>query len=163
MPDFAQFDDIIDNEVDEFALDDKASAKAERMAEAAAIRAAFVAQSKLGVSTETHTVKEVAAHFLIWRKLKGVKTPVAIPETEENLKKYAKQRAPKVSTRKTPHDVKVPRIAARKVASRVSLKSQSFSMFENGVDVKTVAAELAITYANAHYYFRTFKKSAVAC
>jgi hypothetical protein len=151
MVDFAQFDGF-DEEVDEFAMDDKASAKAERMAEAAAIRAAFVAQSKLGVSTDTHTVKEVAAHFLIWRKLKGVKTPVAIPETEENLKKYAK-----------PHDVKVPRIAARKVASKVSLKSQSFSMFENGVDVKTVAAELAITYANAHYYFRTFKKSAVAC
>ena len=162
MVDFAQFDGF-DEEVDEFAMDDKASAKAERMAEAAAIRAAFVAQSKLGVSTDTHTVKEVAAHFLIWRKLKGVKTPVAIPETEENLKKYAKQRsvkAPKVSTRKTPHDVKVPRIAARKVASGVSLKSQSFYMFHNGVDVKTVAAELAITYANAHYYYRSFKKSA---
>ena len=161
MPDFALFYDVDADEVDEFAMDDKAAAKAERMAEAAAIRAAFKEQQRLGVSTKTHTAREVAEHFLIWRRLQGKKTPVAVPATEENLKKHKRgvyeEKAPKAV--KATVAAKAPN-AARKVASKVSLKSQSFSMFEKGVDVKTVAAELAITYANAHYYYRSFKKSA---
>lgn len=155
MPDFALFYDVDANE-DEFAMDDKAAAKAERLAEAAAIRAAFKEQQRLGVSTKTHTAREVAEHFLIWRKLQGKKTPVpvAVPATEENLKKHKRG----VYEEKAPKAVKAT--VARKVAGKVSLKSQSFSMFEKGVAVKTVAAELAITYANAHYYYRSFKKSA---
>ena len=154
MPDFALFYDVDADEVDEFAMDDKAAAKAERMAEAAAIRAAFKEQQRLGVSTKTHTAREVAEHFLIWRRLQGKKTPVAVPATEENLKKHKRG----VYEEKAPKAVKAT--VARKVAGKVSLKSQSFSMFEKGVAVKTVAAELAITYANAHYYYRSFKKSA---
>jgi hypothetical protein len=154
MPDFAQFDGFDEN-VDEFAMDDKAAAKAERMAEAAAVRAAFKAQSKLGVSTETHTVKEVAAHFLIWRKLKGqkAKEPVAVMATEENLKKY--KRGPYEKT-VAPKSSKESRV--RVVPTGVSLKSRAFGLFEKGVDVKSVSAELGITYANAHYYSRAYKK-----
>ena len=39
------------------------------------------------------------------------------------------------------------------------LKGAAFNMFTAGSSVKQVSTELNITYANAHYYSRAFKKS----
>lgn len=61
-----------------------------------------------------------------------------------------------------------PRKAARKDVSATatsrkakdpSLKVKALELFKAGKDVKAVAAELSISYANAHYYFRLSKKA----
>jgi hypothetical protein len=39
------------------------------------------------------------------------------------------------------------------------LRGAAFNMFTAGSSVKQVSTELNITYANAHYYSRAFKKS----
>lgn len=55
----------------------------------------------------------------------------------------------------------------KKVVNRIQVKSKSngglreaaFAMFAKGSTPKQVSVELEITYANAHYYSRAFKKS----
>jgi hypothetical protein len=82
-----------------------------------------------GVSTLTHSTAFVARHFLQWREDQ---------KTRETVKRISKERSPK---------------------SNGGLRGAAFDMFARGLTVKEVSTELEITYANAHYYSRAFKKS----
>jgi hypothetical protein len=112
MPDFPQFDDNMDSK----AAEQFAFANAEM------------------VSTLTHTTREVAEHFLEWRK---------------NLKKTNELKGLLV-------DITTKKVNKKK--SNGGLREAAFSMFANGSTPKQVSVELGITYANAHYYKRAMAK-----
>jgi hypothetical protein len=116
----------------------------ERQMERAALQ--YAAANSEPVSTLTHSVPYVAKHFLAWR---------------ENKMKVASASqsggAPKVSTRKTPSNVIIPRIRA--TVSSGNLRARAFAAFAVGtLSVKEVSAMLNISYANAHYYKRAYNK-----
>ena len=89
----------------------------------------FAAANTDPVSTLTHSTAFVARHFLQWREDQ---------KTRETVKRISKERSPK---------------------SNGGLRGAAFDMFARGLTVKEVSTELEITYANAHYYSRAFKKS----
>ena len=120
----------------------------EMMDEAACDKAAmqYARTHREPVSTLTHSTAYVAKHFLQWR---------------ENKMKVASASqsggAPKVSTRKTPSNVIIPRIRA--TVSSGNLRARAFAAFAVGtLSVKEVSAMLNISYANAHYYKRAYNK-----
>jgi len=80
------------------------------------------------VSTLTHTSREVAEHFLLWR------------ERQKNIKPVTKS------------------IKVRAKKSNGGLREAAFNMFAQGSSPKQVSVELGITYANAHYYKRAMAK-----
>ena len=80
------------------------------------------------VSTLTHSTREVAEHFLLWR------------ERQKNIKPQVKS------------------IKVRAKKSNGGLREAAFNMFANGSTPKQVSVELNITYANAHYYKRAMAK-----
>jgi hypothetical protein len=77
------------------------------------------------VSTITHTPKQVARHFVKWRK---------------------KNQPQQVSVRQ------------RVAAVGNDLRSQAFSLFDQGCTAAQVAKQFMITYGNSHYYYRQWKK-----
>ena len=81
-----------------------------------------------GVSTLTHSTAFVARHFLQWREDQ---------KTRETVKRISKERSPK---------------------SNGGLRAAALAMYANGLSPKEVSTELEITYANAHYYSRAYKK-----
>lgn len=91
----------------------------------------------LMVSTETHSVRQVAEDFLRWRAARN--------------KTIARKQA-----------VKAKKVASKNTRGRPTsdIRDRAFEMFEGGVSVREVAGALDITYANAHYYKRAFAKGA---
>ncbi|MDA9002858.1 hypothetical protein N9J19_00650 [bacterium] len=90
-----------------------------------------------GVSTLTHSTAFVAKHFLEWRARQK-------PRVEIN------------------HDMMAHLANSSKGTTKKNnggLRGAAFNMFTAGSSVKQVSTELNITYANAHYYSRAFKKS----
>lgn len=90
----------------------------------------YAAANNEPVSTLTHSTAFVARHFLEWREKQRL---------GEVVKRISKERSPK--------------------KSNGGLREAAFSMFAQGSTPKQVSVELEITYANAHYYSRAFKKS----
>lgn len=92
-----------------------------------------------GVSTLTHSTAFVARHFLQWREKQMTKVNMLdrIAQTRETVKRNSKERSPK---------------------SNGGLREAAFAMYANGLSPKEVSTELEITYANAHYYSRAYKK-----
>ena len=81
------------------------------------------------VSTLTHTNKQVAKH----------------------LSQYLKR----VRAMKPMKPVQVTR---RAVSVGNDLRSQAFSLFDQGMTAAAVAKQFMITYGNSHYYYRQWKK-----
>lgn len=101
------------------------------------------------VSTETHSVRQVAEDFLRWREAEKAKKAKKKPlYSDDELAAIGLQ---------------ICAQAEQKVKTRKSSKSgekrkAAYDMFMSGASVKDVAATLCITYANAHYYKRQFNK-----
>ncbi len=81
------------------------------------------------VSTLTHSTAFVARHFLQWREDQKLR---------ETVKRISKERSPK--------------------KTNGGLREAALAMYANGLSPKEVSTELEITYANAHYYSRAYKK-----
>lgn len=96
------------------------------------------------VSTETHSVRQVAEDFLRWREAQKAKQrkPKA-SYTDDQLAGIGKQ---------------IMAQAAAKVSKSSEKRKAAFDMYMAGASAKDVSATLCITYANAHYYKRAFNK-----
>ena len=90
------------------------------------------------VSTETHSIPYVARHLAAYVKRKRA------------LEAAAKERAAKKAAK--------AKEATQSVRSEYSLRDECFERFDLGHKVSTVAKDFAITYGNAHYYYRQWKK-----
>jgi len=84
------------------------------------------------VNTVDDSVKVVAAHFI---------TKMLSPKKVESVKVVKTKAAKKVT--------------AKKVSD---LRVKAFALFTDGKSAANVRDELSITYANAHYYKRAWKK-----
>lgn len=101
------------------------------------------------VSTETHSVRQVAEDFLRWREAQKAKKAKKKPVYSDDefaaiglqICAQAKQ---KVKSKKS-----------RKVRGK---RKAAFDMYMAGASTKDVAATLCVSYANAHYYKRMFNK-----
>lgn len=86
------------------------------------------------VSTLTHSPKQVAKHFIKWRASHGGSDVAKVVELKP--KQEVKAKAP----------------------SKSNLRAAVFAELEAGTALKAICAKFDITYANAHYYKRAWKK-----
>ena len=91
------------------------------------------------VSTLTHSPKQVAKHFIKWRANKhlfdkGDVAPVKVIKS-----------APVKAVKSKP-------------VQKDNLRAKVFAELDNGVQLKQICSMFDITYANAHYYKRQWKK-----
>jgi hypothetical protein len=98
------------------------------------------------VSTETHSVRQVAEDFLRWREAQKAKKSKKKPlYTDDQLAGIGKQIMAQAATK----------VKSRKVRGK---RKAAFDMYMAGASTKDVAATLCVSYANAHYYKRMFNK-----
>lgn len=99
------------------------------------------------VSTETHSVRQVAEDFLRWREeqkaIKAARKPKRVLMSDDQFAAIGKQ---------------IVAQAKAKTAKSAGKRKAAFDMYMAGASAKDVSATLCITYANAHYYKRQFNK-----
>ena len=130
--------------------------------------------SKVMTAADDAIAKDSVRYVIEWRKRGNKVTPIAVEASKYNAKRdmLAAVKAgetfgsnigdvmdsePKIVRSPKKTKTKAPRKTRPKkgVADR---KKVAFEMFEDGHGVSAVAAELDITYGNAHYYKRCYDK-----
>jgi hypothetical protein len=106
------------------------------------------------VSTETHSNRQVAEDFLRWRANKNART-------EKTKRAFAGKKfisAEETSAISKAVNAKKPRSLGR---PKSAIRTQAKMLFGEGKTAAEVAQAMDISYANAHYYKRAFKKEGV--
>lgn len=94
------------------------------------------------VSTETHTVAYVARHLAAYMKRKRA-LAAAAEERATRKQKVVEEEALSVKT----------------APAKINLRALAFEAFDRQKTVAQFRKDHDITYGNAHYYFRQWKKS----